>query len=114
MLTQIYEVQTPRPPMPSRPSVSIMSACWSAGAIFRARSALSQATVVGAAIRPGSKFCALFLGAEVALIERMAKALAPSILHLGAAPEKLSRDATAGLKQRAAGHCHHALHPGRR
>ncbi len=99
MLTQIYEVQTPQ----AADAISAMGVDHVGVLVgwgdFPREIGLSQATAVGAAIRPGSKFCALFLGAEVALIERMAKALAPSILHFGAAPEKLSREATGDLKQ---------------
>lgn len=99
MLTQIYEVQTAE----AADAVSAIGVDHVGVLVgwgdFPREIGLSQATVVGAAVRPGSKFCALFLGAEVPLIERMAKALAPAILHLGAAPEKLSVEATAALKR---------------
>lgn len=99
MLTQIYEVQTPQ----AADAVSALGIDHVGVLVgwgdFPREISVSQATIVAAAIRPGSKFSALFLGAEVPLIERMAKALAPSILHLGAAPEQLSVDATAALKQ---------------
>ena len=98
MLTQIYEVQTPAADEAiSRLGIDHVGVLVGWGD-FPRELALSQATAVAAAIAPGSKFSALFLGAEVALIERMAKALAPAILHLGAAPEKLSVAATAKLK----------------
>lgn len=99
MLTQIYEVQTPE----AADAISAIGVDHVGVLVgwgdFPREIGLSQATAVAAAIRPGSKFSALFLGAEVPLIQRMARALAPAILHLGAAPEKLSPEATAALKE---------------
>ena len=60
---------------------------------------LGQARAVAEAIRPGSKFSALFLGADKDLIASMARALAPDILHLGAAPEMLDVAATTALRR---------------
>jgi phosphoribosylanthranilate isomerase len=98
MLTQIYEVQTPdAADAVSAIGVDHVGVLVGWGDYPREIS-VSQATIVAAAIRPGSKFSALFLGSEVQLIERMARALAPAILHLGAAPDRLSPDATAALK----------------
>ena len=98
MLTQIYEVQTPEAAVAiSRLGVDHIGVLVGWGD-FPRELAVSQATAVAAAIAPGSKFSALFLGANVSLIERMVKALAPAILHLGAAPEKLSVEDTANLK----------------
>ncbi len=98
MLTQIYEVQTPAAAEAiSRLGIDHVGVLVGWGD-FPRELALSQATAVAAAIAPGSKVSALFLGAEVALIGQMAKALAPAILHLGAAPEKLSVEAAAKLK----------------
>ena len=99
MITQIYEVQTPA----AADEVSAIGIDHIGVLVgwgdFPREIGLSQATAVAAAIRPGAKFCALFLGAELGLIERMARALAPDILHLGAAPERLSVEATAWLKR---------------
>jgi len=98
MLTQIYEVQTPEAAAAiSRLGVDHIGALVGWGD-FPRELTLGQATAVAAAIAPGAKFSALFLGANVSLIARMAKALAPAILHLGAAPEKLSVEDTAKLK----------------
>lgn len=98
MLTQIYEVQTPQ----AADAVSALGVDHVGVLVgwgdFPREISVSQATAVATAIRPGSKFSALFLGAEVPLIQRMARALAPAILHLGAAPEMLSAEATAALK----------------
>ncbi len=98
MLTQIYEVQSPE----AAAAISCLGVDHIGVLVgwgdFPRELALSQATAVAAAIAPGSKFSALFLGADISLIERMAKALAPSILHLGAAPEKLPVEAMAKLK----------------
>lgn len=99
MLTQIYEVQTPAAAEEiSRLGVDHIGVLVGWGD-FPREIGVSQATTVAAAIRPGSKFSALFLGAEVRLIARMAQALAPAILHLGAAPERISVDATAALRR---------------
>lgn len=98
MLTQIYEVQSPE----AADAVSSIGVDHVGVLVgwgdFPREIGLSRAAAVGAAIRPGSKFCALFLGADVARIAPMARALAPAILHLGAAPERLSPEATAALK----------------
>ena len=103
MITQIYEVQTPA----AADEISAIGIDHIGVLVgwgdFPRELGLSQATTVAAAIRPGAKFCALFLGAELALIERMARALAPAILHLGAAPELLSVEATAVLKRALTG-----------
>lgn len=98
MLTQIYEVQTPE----AADAVSAIGVDHIGVLVgwgeFPREIGASEATTVAAAIRPGSKFSALFLGRDVARIERTAKALAPAIVHLGAAPEHLSVGDTAGLK----------------
>ena len=99
MLTQIYEVQTPG----AADAVSAIGVDHIGVLVgwgdFPREIGLSQAAAVGAAIRSGSKFSALFLGADIARIETVARSLAPAILHLGAAPERLSVEATAALKR---------------
>ena len=111
MLTQIYEVQSAE----AADAVSAIGVDHVGVLVgwgdFPREIGLSQATAVGAAIRPGSRFSALFLGADVALIARMARALAPSILHLGAAPEHLSARSHGRAQGLAARHRHHALDP---
>ena len=98
MLTQIYEVQTPE----AADAVSAIGVDHVGVLVgwgdFPREIGLTQATAVAAAVRPGAKLSALFLGADVARIARMAKALSPAILHLGAAPETLAVEAVAALK----------------
>jgi phosphoribosylanthranilate isomerase len=56
---------------------------------------VETAAKVAAAIVAPSKFSALFLTADISLIEQWARQLQPAILHLGAAPELLDpKDAT--------------------
>lgn len=60
---------------------------------------LEAAKNVASGILPRSKFSALFLTADLGLVEAWAQELQPSILHLGAAPELLSPGHTAVLKK---------------
>ncbi len=98
MLTQIYEVQSPA----AADAISAIGVDHIGVLVgwgdFPRELGLSQARAVAEAIGPASKFCALFLGADVGRIESMALALAPDILHLGAAPELLDLAATAALR----------------
>jgi phosphoribosylanthranilate isomerase len=98
MLTQIYEVQSPE----AADAVSAVGVDHVGVLVgwgdFPREIGFTQAAAVAAAVRPGSKLSMLFLGHDTARIERMAKALAPAILHLGAAPEALSVEAVAALK----------------
>src|ERR1044071_248659 len=55
---------------------------------------------VPAAVMPPAKVSALFLTADVSLIEDWTARLRPAIVHLGAAPELLSPDRTADLKRK--------------
>ena len=50
-----------------------------------------------------SKFSALFLTSNITLIEAWARDLQPAIVHLGAAPELVSPDAVAALKNNLPG-----------
>lgn len=99
MLTQIYEVQTPD----AAAAISAIGVDHVGVLVgwgdFPREVGLSQAAAVAAAIRPPSKFSALFLGGDAERIERMARALSPAILHLGAAPDQLLPEATATLKR---------------
>lgn len=61
------------------------------------------AAQVAAAIRPPAKFSALFLAADLALIEGWATALRPDIVHLGAAAELVSPEDVAALRVRLPG-----------
>jgi phosphoribosylanthranilate isomerase len=64
---------------------------------------VKAAAMVAAAILAPSKLSALFLTADIALIEQWARQLQPAILHLGAAPELLSPDDAAMLKAKLPG-----------
>lgn len=61
---------------------------------------LAVATAVAAAIAPPARFSALFLSADLQLIEAWARELRPGIVHLGASPELLSPADAATLKRR--------------
>jgi phosphoribosylanthranilate isomerase len=99
MLTQIYEVQTPE----AADAVCALGVDRIGTLVgwgdFEREIGLSQAAAVRAAVPPAAKFCALFLGADTNRIRRMAETLAPHIVHLGAAPEKLPPEAVAELKR---------------
>lgn len=103
MLTQIYEVSTPEE-------------AWSISAIginhigilvgngeFPRELPVEAAAEIAIAVTAPSQVAALFLTAEVSLIEKWARELHPAIVHLGAAPELLSPDATVMLKARLPG-----------
>jgi phosphoribosylanthranilate isomerase len=99
MLTQIYEVQTPE----EAEAISAIGVDhvgvlvgWNE---FPREIGLDEAARVAAAIRWPSKFCALFLTADITRIEAGAKALRPHVLHLGAAPERHGPEATLSLKR---------------
>jgi phosphoribosylanthranilate isomerase len=99
MLTQIYEVRTPDVAR----AVCAMGVDHVGVLIgwgdFPREIDPAAARAVAAAIRPPARFCALFLGADIARIETAARALAPDILHLGAAPELLDVAAVSALKR---------------
>jgi phosphoribosylanthranilate isomerase len=103
MLIQIYEVSTPDEARSSSAiGVDHIGVLVGDGE-FPRELAVEVARNVGAAIMPGSKFSALFLGADIALIEAWARNLRPDIVHLGAAPELLSPTQTAMLKRNLPG-----------
>jgi phosphoribosylanthranilate isomerase len=64
---------------------------------------VKAAATVAAGILPSSKFSALFLTADISLIEKWARELQPAIVHLGAAPELLSPENTETLKGKLPG-----------
>ena len=89
MLTQIYEVSTPsEADAISGLGIDHVGVLVGNGAFPRERSA-READAVIAAIRGSSKSSALFLSADIALIEQMARVLRPTIIHLGASTELL-------------------------
>ena len=103
MLTQIYEISTPEEAT-SLVTIGIdhIGVLIGAGEFPRELS-LAVAKTVAAAIVPPARFCALFLTADLNLIEAWAKELAPDIIHLGAAPELVSPKDTAALRAKFPG-----------
>jgi phosphoribosylanthranilate isomerase len=98
MLTQLYEISAPEEALAiSRIGVHHIGILVGNGEFPRELPG-EAAAKVAAGIRPPSKFSALFLTADISLIEQWARQLQPAILHLGAAPELLSPDDAATLK----------------
>ena len=103
MLTQIYEVSTPEDARSiSTIGVDHIGVLVGDGEFPRELS-VDAARTVAAGILPGSKFSALFLTANIALIDQWARELRPDIVHLGAAPELLSPADVAALKNNLPG-----------
>ena len=103
MLTQIYEVSTPEEARAiSAIGVAHIGLLVGKGE-FPRELQLREAAHVAAAIAPPAKVSALFLTADVSLIEDWAVRLGPAIVHLGAAPELLSPDQAAIIKQKLPG-----------
>jgi phosphoribosylanthranilate isomerase len=98
MLTQIYEVSTPEEARSiSEIGVEHIGVLVGRGEFPRELPVEAAAKVVAAIVLP-SKFSALFLTADISLIEQWARQLQPAIVHLGAAPELLSPEDAATLK----------------
>jgi phosphoribosylanthranilate isomerase len=103
MLTQIYEVSTPEEARSiSEIGVDHIGVLVGNGE-FPRELPVKVAAKVAAGIIPPSKFSALFLTADISLIETWARALQPAIVHLGAAPELLSPRDAATLKRNLPG-----------
>jgi phosphoribosylanthranilate isomerase len=103
MLTQIYEVATPEEALAiTAIGVDHIGVLVGDGT-FPRELPLTAARVIAAAIVPPAKLSALFLTADIGLIERWARELRPDIVHLGAAPELLTPDDAATLKSRLPG-----------
>jgi phosphoribosylanthranilate isomerase len=99
MLTQIYEVSTPEEARSiSEIGVDHIGVLVGEGE-FPRELPLRAAAEIAAAVVPPSKSSALFLTADISLIEEWALRLQPAIVHLGAAPELLSPSDAATLKQ---------------
>jgi phosphoribosylanthranilate isomerase len=98
MLTQIYEI-TSQEEARSICEIGIdhIGVLVGNGEFPRELSLETAATIAGA-VRPPPKLSALFLTADISLIEQWARKLQPVILHLGAAPELLGPDDAATLK----------------
>ena len=103
MLTQIYEISSPEEAgWVSAIGVSHVGVLVGDGE-FPREQPLKAAVLIAAAIAPPGRFSALFLTANLSLIESWVRRLRPSILHLGAAPELLTPESVALLKQRVSG-----------
>jgi phosphoribosylanthranilate isomerase len=90
MLTQVYEVSTPHEADAiSSLGVDHIGVLVGDGEFPRELSAPKAAEII-AAVRQPSKPVALFLSADLALIERLARTLKPPIVHLGASTELVS------------------------
>jgi phosphoribosylanthranilate isomerase len=87
MLTQIYEVSSALEAAAiSEIGVDHVGVLVGDGS-FPREQAPAAAAAIAAAIRPPSRFCALFLSADLDYVARTARALGPAILHLGAIAE---------------------------
>ena len=100
MLTQIYEISSPE----EAASVSALGVDHVGVLVgdgeFPREQPIAAAAKIAAAIVPPAKFVALFLTADISLIEAWTRELQPSIVHLGASPELLSPAHVAMLKQK--------------
>jgi len=103
MLTQIYEVSTPE----EARSISLIGVDHIGVLVgngqFPRELPVAAAARIAEAIRPPAKFSALFLSADISLIQRWTLELQPAIVHLGAASELLSPQDVARLKDKLPG-----------
>ncbi|WP_407116664.1 hypothetical protein [Bradyrhizobium sp. LMG 9283] len=98
MLTQIYEVATPAEAEAiSAIGVDHIGVLVGDGA-FPRELPVHKAAAIMKAIRAPSVLSALFLSADVGLIERMARELEPPIVHLGASNELLPPDPALSIR----------------
>jgi phosphoribosylanthranilate isomerase len=103
MITQIYEVSTPEEARSiSAIGVDHIGVLVGNGEFPRELS-LEAAKNVASGILPASKFSALFLSADLALIQGWARKLQPHIVHLGAAPELLGPADASTIKHKLPG-----------
>jgi phosphoribosylanthranilate isomerase len=100
VLTQIYEVSTPEEAcLISQAGVDHIGILVGNGEFPRELSAEAAAAVAAAVLSP-SRVSALFLTADLTLVEDYARELRPALVHLGAAPELLSASDAAALKSK--------------
>jgi phosphoribosylanthranilate isomerase len=105
MLTQIYEISSPDEARAiSSIGVDHIGVLVGNGEFPREQPVASAARIA-AAIQAPARFVALFLTADIALIEAWARELRPSIVHLGAAHDLLSPADVAALKARLPDSC---------
>ncbi len=101
MLTQIYEVSTAAEAAAiSALGVDHVGVLVGDGTFPREQD-LSAALMLAAAIGGEAKLSALFLSPDVPFIARIARALRPDIVHLGAAPELLGPEHVRELRRLA-------------
>src|SRR5260370_14888915 len=99
MLTQIYEVSTSsEADALAGLGIDHVGVLVGNGAFPRERSA-RQASAIIAATRAPSNSSALFLSADIALIEQIARELKPTIIHLGASTELLRPEHVIDLRK---------------
>src|SRR5258705_3536236 len=99
MLTQIYEVSTTEDAQSlCRIGIDHIGVLVADGE-FPHEQLLDTAATIAGVVRWPSKLSALFLTADMPLIEKWARKLHPTILHLGAAPELLGPNDVAILKR---------------
>jgi phosphoribosylanthranilate isomerase len=100
MLTQIYEISTPEEARAiAAIGVDHIGVLVGTGE-FPRELPLAAAAEIARAIAAPSKFSALFLTSDLAMVERWARELRPAVVHLGAAPQLVSPTATSALKQK--------------
>jgi phosphoribosylanthranilate isomerase len=98
MIVQIYEVTTPEEAgVLCAMGVDHIGVLVGDGSFPREQT-IDIARKIFAAIRPGSKACALSLSDDLNLISRLTAALLPDVLHLGAAPARVSPAQLRSLK----------------
>jgi phosphoribosylanthranilate isomerase len=103
VLTQIYEISTPEEAR-AISSLGIDHVGVLAGdGQFPRELSLPAAKTVAQAISPAARFSALFLTADIRMIEAWASELRPSIVHLGASADLLSPADVAELSKRLPG-----------
>jgi len=99
VLTQIYEIATPTEAEAiSAIGVDHIGVLVGIGA-FPRELPVHSASAVMKMVRTPSVLSALFLSADIALIERMAWELDPPIVHLGASSELLTPDLVVALRK---------------
>jgi phosphoribosylanthranilate isomerase len=100
MLTQIYEVASPdEARLISAIGVDHIGVLVGNGE-FPREQPIEAAARIASAIRPPSKFVALFLTCDIVLIEAWVLELRPAIVHLGAAPDLVLPACVVALKRR--------------
>ena len=103
MLTQIYEVSTNEEARSlCRMGIDHIGVLIGKGEFPREQTFEIGATIAGVVHLP-SKLSALFLTADIPLIEEWAQRLQPAVVHLGAAPELLGPKDAVDLKSKLPG-----------